>query len=72
VIPFYVMTRDIRKDLAPEQFTVTVKGFDASAKFSAYDPLLNQRVDVRSKAAGGGAVQLELTARDYPVLLETE
>jgi hypothetical protein len=72
VIPFYVMTRDIKRDLPEEKFTVTVRGFDAKAKFSAYDPIRDARSAVRVISADASAVKLELSARDYPVLLEVD
>jgi hypothetical protein len=58
--------------LPAEYFTVTVKGFDAKANFSVYDPILDCREDVRTVSRHGGAVTLELSARDYRVLLEVE
>ena len=73
VIPYYAMTRDIRRDLAPENFTVTVKGLAGpSAKITAYDPLLDQRKKVKVISADGDMVKLELATTDYPVLLEVE
>ncbi len=72
VIPFYVMTRDIRRDLPEEQFTVTIKGLDAKGHFSVYDPILDNRQDVRIISGHGNAVKLELWANDYPALLEVE
>ena len=72
VIPFYVMTRDIKRDLPEEQFTVTVKGLDAKAKFSAYDPIRDERKAVKMISSEGDTVKLELAARDYPVLLEVD
>ena len=48
VIPFYVMTRHIRRDLPPEKFTIGIKGLVAKgARLSAYDPVLDQRQSVR-------------------------
>jgi hypothetical protein len=40
VIPYYVMTRDVTKDLPPEQFTVQIKGIKGDgASVIAYDPM---------------------------------
>ncbi len=73
VIPYYVVTRDIRRDLPPEKFTVTLKGLTGDgAKLSAYDPILDRRQDVSAVAAGQNTLKLELSATDYPILLEVE
>lgn len=72
VIPYYVMTRDIRRDLPPETFVVSVQGFAAGARFAAWDPLAAAAVPVRVLSAGGETVQLELTASDAPRLLEVQ
>ena len=45
--------------LPAEYFAVTVKGFDAKANFSVYDPILDRREDVRTVSGHGGAVTLE-------------
>ena len=73
VIPFYVVTRDIRRDLPEEKFTVTIKGLSGKgAKLTAYDPMLDRRENVRILSTEDGMLKLELTAVDYPVLLEVE
>jgi hypothetical protein len=73
VIPFYVVTRDIRRDLPEEKFTVAIKGLAGKgAKLTAYDPVLDRRKDVRVVSAEGDTLKLELAATDYPVLLEVE
>jgi hypothetical protein len=73
VIPYYVVTRDIRRDLPPEKFTVAIKGLvGKGAKLSAYDPVLDQRQAVRVLSDEEGTLKIELTAVDYPVLLEME
>jgi len=73
VIPYYVVTRDIRRDLAEEKFTVVIKGLAGKgAKLCAYDPVLDRRRDVRVVSDEEGLLKLELTAVDYPVLLEVE
>ena len=70
VIPYYVQTRDIKQSLAPEQFTVTLKGIDANgAKMTAYDPLNDAMVSVGVKARSATSAVLTLTATDSPILL---
>jgi len=72
VIPFYVMTRDLKRDLPAEKFTVTVKGLGARATFSAYDPIRDAREPVQDISVGGDTVKLDVSARDYPILLEVK
>jgi hypothetical protein len=72
VIPFYVMTRDLKRDLPAEKFTVTVKGLGARATFSAYDPIRDARDPVHAISVGDDTVKLEVSARDYPILLEVK
>jgi len=73
VIPYYVVTRDIRRDLAPEKFTVALKGLTAkAAKLTAYDPILDKRHPVPVLSNKDGLLKLELTATDYPILLEVQ
>jgi len=72
VVAYYVMTRDVKQALVPEQFTVTVSGLKAAgARISAYDPIRDRAVPVKARVAGGNAV-LTLTAADYPYLLTVE
>jgi len=73
VIPYYVVTRDIRRDLPPEKFTVAIRGLAGSgAKLSIYDPMLDRRTNASVLSDEKGTLKLELTAGDYPVLLEVE
>lgn len=73
VIPYYVMTRDIRRDLAAEKITVTVKGlFGNCAKVTAYDPLVDRRKEIRVLASNDGLLELEVAATDHLVRLEVE
>lgn len=72
VIPYYVMTRDIKKDLPEEMFMVTVKGLDSKAKCSAYDPILDNKIKIKTMSCDGGILKLKLPARDYPILLTVE
>ena len=70
VIPYYVMTRDIMKDLKPEKFTVQINGVKGSgASVTAYDPLNNKNVPVVVKGQGSNSLSVELTATDYPYML---
>jgi hypothetical protein len=70
VVPYYVMTRDVRKDLVPEQFTIGLKGFNAAiARVQAYDPINDQMVPVMVKARSNGILTFTVTAADYPYLL---
>ena len=47
-------------------------GVGRGAKPSAYDPVLDRRQAVRVLSDRDGTLKLELTAVDYPVLLEVE
>jgi hypothetical protein len=73
VIPYYVMTNDIRTNLAPEKYEVTLSNINkAGARITAYDPLRGVGVPVSVKQVTGQAsnkVTLNLIARDYPLLL---
>jgi hypothetical protein len=72
-IPYYVMSRDVRRDLPEVVFTVTIKGLvGRGAKLSAYDPILDRRKAVRVLSAEAETLGLELLATDYPRLLEVE
>jgi hypothetical protein len=71
IIPYYVVTRDIRRPLPEERFTVAIKGLKGEgAKMTAYDPVLDRSRDARLVSDQNGVVKLELAAADYPVLLE--
>ncbi|MCC6177966.1 MAG: hypothetical protein IT305_21915 [Chloroflexi bacterium] len=73
VIPYYVMTRDILQSLAPEQFTVRLRGIRGTdAQVSVYDPLGDTDVPVDVLAADANSLTLSLTAADYPLLLSIE
>ena len=70
MIHYYVMTRDVMKDLPPEQFTVQIKGIKGSgASVTAYDPIKNRNVPVVVNGRGSDNLSLNLTATDYPYLL---
>ena len=70
VIPYYVMTRDLMKDLPPEQFTVQIKEIKGEGvSVSAYDPINDRDIPVVVKGKGTDSLKLTLTATDYPYLL---
>ncbi|HEY9667892.1 MAG TPA: hypothetical protein V6C91_13860 [Coleofasciculaceae cyanobacterium] len=70
VIPYYVMTRDVTKDLPPEQFTVQIKGIKGnSASVTAYDPINDKNVRVSVTGKSADTLSVNLTATDYPYLL---
>lgn len=68
-IPYYVMTRNLLEDLRPESYSVQVRGFRSSARFSAVDPLTNKAVPVQASKPNRDGVTLTLTATDYPCVL---
>jgi hypothetical protein len=73
VIAFYVMTRDVTKDLAPEEFTIELSGLkEASVTVSSYDPIRDRTVPVRVDRRPERGLSLTVTAADYPCLLEIE
>ncbi len=70
VIPYYVMTRDVTKDLAPEEFTVHIRGIDGRrAIVASYDPLADRNVPFDVTSSTGDELGLRLRAADYPYLL---
>lgn len=70
IIPYYVMTRDVMKDLPPEQFTVQIRGLKGSeASVTAYDPINDRNVPVVVKSKKQNSLELILTTTDYPYLL---
>jgi hypothetical protein len=72
VIPYYVMTRDVIKDLPPEEYTIKIKGIKSNGvKITAYDPINDKPVVVSSQGddRSQDTVSLKLTATDYPYLL---
>lgn len=70
IIPYYVMTRDVMKDLPPEQFTIKIKGIDSrNATMTAYDPLNNKNVPMVVNERGSDNLSVKLSATDYPYLL---
>ena len=67
------MTRDIKKDFAEEEFTVTLKGIVGDgAKISAFDPIANATKPVQVIAGDATTIKVRVRATDYPTLLEIE
>jgi hypothetical protein len=70
VIPYYVMTRDITKDLPPEKFTIQISKLQAQgATVNVYDPLNDRTLPVTVDRRGRDFLKLTLSATDYPYLL---
>jgi hypothetical protein len=70
VIPYYVMTRDITKDLPPEKFTIQISKLKAQgATVSVYDPLHDRILPITINRRGRDFLSLTLSATDYPYLL---
>ena len=70
MIPYYVMTRDLTKDLAPEEFTVQIRGIDGRrATVASYDPIADRDLPLDIKSATSDELSLRLEAADYPYLL---
>jgi hypothetical protein len=69
VIPYYVMTRDVMKDLKPEKFTVEIKGIKGDSSVTAYDPIEDKTVPLTVISRKLNSLTLELTTADYPYLL---
>jgi hypothetical protein len=70
VIPYYVMTRDITKDLPPEKFAIQISKLKAQgATVSVYDPLHDRPLPITINRRGRDFLNLTLSATDYPYLL---
>jgi hypothetical protein len=73
VIPMYVMTRDVRTKLQPEQFTLELGGIQgAGVKLSLYDPINDKSLPVTLERGDANGIQFSLTLTDYPYLLTVE
>jgi hypothetical protein len=73
IIPYYVMTRDVTKDLPSEQFTVQIKGIKGEgASVTAYDPINDRDIPVVVNGKGADTLSVNLTATDYPYLLTVQ
>ena len=70
VIPYYVMTRDVTKDLSPEKFTIQISKLKAQgATVTVYDPMHDRTVPVKIDSRGRDFLNLTLPTTDYPYLL---
>jgi hypothetical protein len=73
VVPFYVVTRDMRQDYEPKNFTIRldgVEGKDATVK--VLDPLTGQDTYHRMRSSGADYLSVTVEAEDYPRLLSIE
>jgi hypothetical protein len=72
-IGYYVMTRDVRQTLAPEEYTIELGGLQAAgARISAYDPLTNTSVPMKLHTLEADKLVATVTATDYPRFLVVE
>jgi hypothetical protein len=70
VIPYYVMTRDVTKNLSPAKFTIQISNLQAQgANVSVYDPMFDRPVPVTIERRGNNFLNLTVSATDYPYLL---
>jgi hypothetical protein len=70
VVPVYVMSRDVRRELEPESFRVTLAGLAGrSTRASLYDPLSGTFEPVAISARRARGVTVDLRATDAPRLL---
>jgi hypothetical protein len=70
VIPYYVMTRDVTKNLPPAKFAIQISKLKAQgATVSVYDPMHDRTVPISIDRRGRDFLKLTLSATDYPYLL---
>jgi hypothetical protein len=70
VIPYYVMTRDVTKNLEPEKFTIKISKLKAvGATVIVYDPITDHTFPVTINSQGHDFLNLTLSATDSPYLL---
>ena len=73
VIAYYVQTRDMRSNLAPENYTVVLRGLNATqANITAYDPMSDAALHVTTTPLNRSRASLTLSAVDYARLLIIE
>ncbi|MEM8828043.1 MAG: hypothetical protein AAGE96_01635 [Cyanobacteria bacterium P01_G01_bin.19] len=73
VIPYYVMTRDIKEDLDAENYKLTIKGFNSNnLNLEVYDPFEDKYISNVSFKQNGDKVTVDLETKDYPRLLIAE
>ena len=69
-VAYYVQTRDVRHELAPEAFTIILRGpFGPGTVVSAYDPIEESAAPVKATGGHGGTLVLTVEATDYPRVL---
>lgn len=69
VVAYYVMTRDVRVDLPPEIYRVTIGGVGTRAQVRSYDPIKDRDVPVAVVSSGADVITVEVEATDSPRLL---
>lgn len=73
VIPYYVMTRDLKEDLSAEDYEVTIKGFNSrNLNLKVYDPLEDKYLPNVIFKQNEDRVTVSLATKDYPRLLVVE
>jgi hypothetical protein len=73
IVGYYVMTRDVRLTLEPEEYTVELGGLNpVGAELSVYDPFTNAIVPLNVHALGPNKLVVSLSATDYPRFLVVE
>ncbi len=73
VIPYYIMTRDLKKDLNAEEYKLSIKGFSLEKlQLKVYDPLSDRYLSEISVKQNGDETIVSLKAEDYPRLLIVE
>ncbi len=73
VIGYYVMTRDVRQSLEPEEYTLELAGLDSvGAQLSVYDPFTDASVPLKLHTLEANKLVVSLSATDYPRFLVVE
>jgi hypothetical protein len=73
VIAYYVMTRDIRATMAPEQFQIRIGGIrGAAAQVRGFDPMTNRNLPIAVLERETDRVTVGIAAGDMPRLLVIE
>ena len=72
VVAVYVMTYDAAVAMPPQEYTLTVRALPAGAKFSLYDPVLDQELPIVAGPFNteAGAYTVKVSVVDYPHLLK--
>jgi hypothetical protein len=70
VVPVYVQSRDVRRDLPAEPYRIVLSGLAAAAaRASLYDPVTGRFQPVAISAREGDRITVDLPANDSPRLL---